>query len=250
MLLGGLFVNSQIVNASLHPIYFTDDVIPYHGLWHSAILGLAYSPNVLPKRTAEAFAESKNDYGGYLAVVEYLERIHFMDPPADLLTQNIPSYTSPFTGSLKWRLHDNIARRAFWEIVANHPLDMIPLYFYKKPKAVIEQTIFQISLAPNLLWLALIAMGGAGMACFWWLLGSRSMSLLEPVTLAAAPLPFSILPSIWAYAGISAMSDYFLLLILVAQVGIAALIIVCLRRISATLPSTSARAGVKAEPSD
>lgn len=236
MLLGGLIVNNQIVNASLHPIYFTDDVIPYHGLWHSAILGLVYSPNVLPKRTAEAFAENKFDAGAYYAVVEYLERTHFIDPPADLVTQNIPSYTSPFTGSLKWRLHDNIARRAFWEIVADHPLEMIPLYFYKKPRAVIEQTIFQISLAPNLLWLALIAMGGAVVACFWWLTGSRSMSLLEPVALAAAPLPFSVLPNIWAYAGFMAMSDYFLLLILLAQVGVSALIILCVRQLRVRRP--------------
>ena len=108
---------------------------------------------------------------------------------------------------------------------------MIALYFYKKPRAVIEATVDEISLVPNRLWLALIAMGGAVMACFWWLIGGRSMSLLEPVALAAAPIPFSVLPNIWAFAGIMAMSDYFLLLVLLTQVVVAALIMFSVRRL-------------------
>jgi hypothetical protein len=42
VLLGGLVVNNLSLNAALHPVYFTDDVIPYHGLWHSAIIGMRY----------------------------------------------------------------------------------------------------------------------------------------------------------------------------------------------------------------
>jgi hypothetical protein len=231
MLLGGLFANSQMVNASLHPIYFTDDVIPYHGLWHSAIVGLVYSPHVLPKRTAEAFRAGATDLGGYYAVEDYLDSIHFIERSTDP-KQFAPSYISPWTNTVKMRLDDNMARRTFLEIAANHPWEMVVLYFYKKPLAVVRETIHQMAASPpDLLWLVLIALGGVVSACFWWLWGARDMSLLEPLMLAVAPIPFAILPNIWAYSYLAVMADYFLLLWLLAQIGASALIVLSVGRI-------------------
>ena len=42
LLLGGLFANSVDMNATLHPVYFTDDAVPHHTLWHSIYLGLGW----------------------------------------------------------------------------------------------------------------------------------------------------------------------------------------------------------------
>jgi hypothetical protein len=230
MLLGGLFANSQMVNASLHPIYFTDDVIPHHGLWHSAILGFSYSPELVPKRAAEAF-RTNFDAAGYYIVEDYLGRIRFMEKPADP-NQLIPSYISPWTNTVKFRLHDNIARRAFFDIAASHPWEMVVLYFYKKPIALVRETFVQMAISPpDLLWLALIALGGMVSACFWWLWGAREMSLLEPLMLAVAPMPFAALPSMWAYSYITSMADYYLLLWLLGQIAVSALIVFAARQI-------------------
>ena len=75
VLLGGLFISNLSLSAALHPVYSTDDVLPYHGLWHSAILGMRYSPHMLPERAAETIRSGGAlDAAGYYAVEEYLEQ--------------------------------------------------------------------------------------------------------------------------------------------------------------------------------
>jgi hypothetical protein len=154
-----------------------------------------------------------------------------MERPADPNQLN-PSYISPWTNTVKFRLHDNMARRTFFEIATGHPWEMLVLYFYKTPLALVRETIVQITIfPPNLLWLVLIALGGVVSACFWWLWGARDMSLLEPLMLAVAPLPFAILPNIWAYSYIAVMADYFLLLWLLGQVAASVLMVLAARQI-------------------
>src|SRR5262249_36873142 len=38
--------HSQYVTAKLHPVYFSDDILPHHPVWHSAYVGLQYSPEL------------------------------------------------------------------------------------------------------------------------------------------------------------------------------------------------------------
>ncbi len=232
ILLGGMVANNLSTQASLHPIYFTDDVMPYHGMWHSAVLGLMYSPELAPKRSAESFARYAYDQGGFFAAEDYLDRIRFMERPVDAGTIN-PTYLSPWTGTLKARLHDNIARRVFFEIVAEHPFGMLVLYLYKKPLGIAKNTLEQMAMAPDLFWFVLILLGGAVTAAIWLLFDvADPRAVREVVLLTAAPIPFSVLPNIWAYGGVQGLMDYYLVLMLFTQIVIATLIVVVVRQTS------------------
>src|SRR5262249_42644560 len=50
----GMLGNSLYNSEKLHPAYFTDDIMPYHGLWHSAFLGLRSSADFWPYVGASA----------------------------------------------------------------------------------------------------------------------------------------------------------------------------------------------------
>jgi hypothetical protein len=240
VLLGGLVVNNLSLNAALHPVYFTDDVIPYHGLWHSAIIGMRYSPHMLPERSAATVRSGGSlDASVYYAVEEYLDRIHFLQKPSDP-SLIIPTYISPWTNTVKFRLHDNISRRVFFEIAAKHPWDMLVLYVYKKPLAIVRGTLFQISQAPDMLWVALIILGGAISACIWQLLGEAESTRIGMIALlAAAPIPFAALPNIWAFSEIWTLTDYYLAILLFLQIAVAALGVFAVRQVSRYRNQTS-----------
>ncbi len=74
VLLAGLFINNLSMNAALHPVYFTDDTLPYHGLWHTAILGMQYSPHLLPEKSAALVRSGALDAAGYYAAEGYLDK--------------------------------------------------------------------------------------------------------------------------------------------------------------------------------
>ena len=84
LLLLGIVANNLYMNAKMHPVYFTDDVIPYHGLWHSAFIGFRYSPDVMQARSAALIrANGGVDQAGYLAAEDYLDQIHFIQKSPD-----------------------------------------------------------------------------------------------------------------------------------------------------------------------
>jgi hypothetical protein len=231
LVLGGLFVGNLSLNATLHPVYFTDDVIPHHGMWHSAICGMRYAPDMLPRRSAEIVRTGGAlDAAGYYAVEDYLDRMHFLQRPSDP-NLIIPTYISPWTNTVKFRLHDNMSRRAFFDIAARHPWEMVVLYFYKKPLALVRATLFQIDQAPDMLWVVLIILGGGIAAGVWQLLGEAESTRVGMIALlAVAPIPFAALPSIWAYSEIWTLADYYLSLWLFLQIAVAALAVLAVRR--------------------
>ncbi len=154
-------------------------------------------------------------------------KTRFLQPSPDP-NAIIATYASPWTGTVKWRLHDNITRRVFFEIAAQHPVDMLVLYAYKKPLAILSVTLDSI-FADGIVSAALIVLGGALVTCI--LLFQRSVEaagLGSIVLLAVAPLPFAALPNVWAYAILWTMSDFILILLMSLQmlVGVAGVLVV------------------------
>src|SRR5260370_4239515 len=86
LLLGGILINAEHLKSSLHPIYFTDDVTPYHGVWMPAFAGLiSYSPELLPpnSKVKEVAHTMGIDTAVYTAGMQYLNKIAFLPLPPD-----------------------------------------------------------------------------------------------------------------------------------------------------------------------
>jgi hypothetical protein len=124
ILVGGFFVYNEYVKTTLHQVYFTDDVIPYHGLWASAFAGvLIFAPELMPKdsKTVEIGRRVGIDAAVHVAALEYLNDTHFLplspDYPRNFSVH--PSFLSPWTGTYKTKLMDDIMRRIVIRIAAH-----------------------------------------------------------------------------------------------------------------------------------
>ena len=110
LMLAGMLADKLYTDSRLHPAYFTDDIMPYHGAWHSAYLGIVVSPS-FPE--AQPMRTKGLDRGGYDAALAYLHAKSFIATEAD--------YVSPWTHTYKMRLHDRTMRSAYLELVSNNP---------------------------------------------------------------------------------------------------------------------------------
>lgn len=210
----GLAGNALYSKAVLHPVYSTDDVIPYHGLWHSAVLGLQYDPSLYSARTTTMMSAGvTGDAIGYYEAIDYLERTHFLPAPAAITDVPI-GYLSPWTGAVKFRLHDDVMRGVFFAAVRAHPLAVASVYLYEKPRAIISNLRAIFANTPGWSWLIALVLGVAVIGS----VGSRlsASSALKVVGTSAAAAAVSAAPNFWAYPGFHAISDHFLTLLLLA----------------------------------
>jgi hypothetical protein len=218
LLVGAFFANGVYDDAVLHPVYFTDDVMPYHGLWHSAVLGISLEPNLLDPEVAAKLrkgsikADSLDSIGWYEAL-DYLKRSHFLEPNANPAVSPV-GYISPWTGTYKTRLHDNIMRRVFFDIVLHHPLGVARLYLWVKPALLIDCIRLLFEYTPGHKWLYLIVGAGIGISILMVLSGAFARERVALTLLAyASALLASTLPNLWAYASFATMADNFLMLL-------------------------------------
>lgn len=213
---GALFANIAYDDVVLHPVYFTDDVIPYHGLWHSAVLGfIVMDPDILDPDIAELAKKGTVglDELGYRESFDYLKKSHFLAPSSR--PGGLPQgYISPWTGTIKVRLDDNIMRRVFFDTVFHHPLAVARIYLWVKPRSLIENIRSVFELTPDYKWLYLIIGAGIAMGLFMVLVGGFGLERAGSTLLVyAAALFVSALPNLWAYASIQTISDIFLMLL-------------------------------------
>jgi hypothetical protein len=206
LLLFGLLANNLYNRATLHPIYHTDDVMPYHGLWHSVHLGLAlYAPDVLSPRVLNAMkTKGRND--DFIAWVarDYLDRIHLIpwdgkpeySPPA-------PGWLSPWPGighKVAW--HDRTLRDAYFDRLETHPVRILRLYA-SMPLEVVRILASPFTQAPTLVWLWLIAAAGAGVFTILLAL-ARSTEKGDGVKvlgISAAAIATATLPNMISFGG-------------------------------------------------
>jgi hypothetical protein len=200
LVLAGMAINGLYTNSKLHPVYFTDDVLPYHGAWHSAFLGLNISPEFWPLTGVVDGAAATTDSLGYVAAVAYLKKQRFMRLESE--------YLSPWTSTYKMRLHDNIMRRVVLDLVVNHPTEAASLYLYWKPiqtLAIVQLVLKKISLET---WLAVLL--GAALLAGLLLICQPTAEPREfrmPFLIVLAAIPVSLIPNMWAYASLHTISD-------------------------------------------
>lgn len=198
LLVFGIVANGVYNRAALHPVYFTDDVTAYHGLWHSAYLGLRYAPELMAPRAQALFAhEGATDTLAYRAAFDYAERVHFMPWSEKTFA---PGYMSPWTHFLKARLNDNIVRGAFVEALVQHPTEALILYVYRKPLAIIRE--LAAAFPRDWTWIWLILIGGAGVFAFLIGFSRRTFDIRFVAGVSAsgvAGLLGAALPNLWAY---------------------------------------------------
>jgi hypothetical protein len=229
LLLLGVVANNLYNRATLHPVYHTDDVLPYHGLWHSVHLGFGvYAQDVLSPRVANVL-KMQGMSDGFTAWVarDYLDRIHLIpwngnpdySPPA-------PGWLSPWPGlGLKAAWHDRTLRDAYVDTLKTHPLGVFRLYASMPPE-VIRILASPFTQAPTLAWLWLVAAAGTGV--FVLLLGlGRSAEIADGAKVLAvsvAAIATATLPNMISFVAAYAMTDSILMItgFMAAAFGIAA----------------------------
>lgn len=225
LLLLGLVANSMYNRATLHPIYHTDDVMPYHGIWHSVHIGLAwYVPDLVSPRVANVIKEQGvNDGTTLWTARDYLHRIHLIpwNGKPELVTP-APGYLSPWHGiGLKIAWHERTLRSLYFEKIKENPLRMLRFYA-SMPLHCIQQLAIPFTQAPTLAWLALVAVAGGGVLVL--LLGfARATDAgdgLKVLGVGAAALMVATLPNMISYAAAYAMSDSILLAVTVLSAGL------------------------------
>ncbi len=227
LLLGGFFLYNQYTKLVLHPVYFTDDVLPYHGFWHTAYVGLLRAgldgmPRLIPtgSKAPEILQTRGEDNAGYVAAMEYLRDSHFLPPPSDFPASLVaPSYISSWTGAPKFRLHDDIMRRVVIGIWARHPFLSFKIYAVYNPLRAVAALKRVIISAPNRIWPWLLVLGGMTAFAITWAVGRGSdldamTGALFPI---AAALPFAALPNIWGYAEPHTIADLLLVSLIFLQ---------------------------------
>ena len=194
-----MFAASKIyTDGRLHSVYFTDDVLPYHGAWHSAYLGLAISPSLAPKMGVEV-NQTGYDRIGYVAALAYMRKVGFLKAEGE--------YISPWTNTYKMRLHDNIMRIVFWDMVKENPLETVALYLYWKPAYIVLVMNFVLEVIP---WQKILLMIAASLAMGFLTTGCRWVSSGDAwrcTALGAGTVIFACIPSMWAYASSHIVGD-------------------------------------------
>jgi hypothetical protein len=196
LMLAGLLADKLYTDSRLHPAYFTDDIMPYHGAWHSAYLGIAVSPS-FPE--GQAMLTRGWDRAGYDAALAYLKAKNFIATEAE--------YVSPWTNTYKMRLHDRTMRSAYLELVSNNPFKTLALYTYWKPLHIYVVWHQLIDSLPLGAWL-MVLLGPLLLAVVTATLQEVDRTdVLVAVGLMVAALPFTVLPNMWAYASTHAFAD-------------------------------------------
>jgi hypothetical protein len=232
LLLGGFLLHNQYMKLVLHPVYFTDDVLPYHGFWHSAYVGMLRAgldgmPRLIPggSRAPEVARTSGTDAAGYVAATEYLRDTHFIPPPPLFSPSFVSeSFISPWTGTLKFKFDNDIMRRVVMRIWARHPFLSLKLYAVYNPRRALEALSGVIVGTPNRICLWLLMLGGLTAFAITWIAGRGTdvnaiATTLLPVT---AALPFAALPNIWGYTELHTIADLLLVSLIFLQLVVCA----------------------------
>lgn len=229
LLLVGVFANSLYNRATLHAIYHTDDVMPYHGLWHSAHLGLAlYAPDIIGPRVLNVIeTQGMSDGVTVWGARDYLDQIHFIpwngkpefSPPA-------PGFLSPWPLiGIKIALHDRLLRDAYFDKLKAHPFRILGIYGTMPPR-VIQILASPFTHAPTLTWLWLIIAAGFGLfvVLFFFARGDDIGDGGGVLAVSAGAITTATLPNMISYVAAYAMADSILMIIgfMGAAIGIVA----------------------------
>ena len=171
-------------NSQLDPVY-SNDAMPHHFVWHSAMLALTLNPRWPSEKPYSNLPDALNDNIGWLTYRHYMAKHHPKEPLTSPKVMNLyPAKT-----------YDRIIRHEFLTFALKHPWYMVQLEGYYKPLRIWDTIHQVIAQTPPL----------AVIICFpmfvvIWLLWLPNMSLRSTAIGAVTIWACSLLPSMWAYA--------------------------------------------------
>lgn len=188
-----ILISANLVEkVRLHPIYFGDDVLPHHMLWHSAYLGLSLHPQWAEHLPMKELAGKGGD-----GIPFTLSMIYLRD-------RGIP-YLGGATGNdIRIPIHERVIRSAFFYFLKHNPWYCVQLYFYYKPISFLEKLKLTVRPIPLFAWML------AAISIITSII-LLSLKKSDPSTgsLIAASIVFltSLLPLMWAYPAPQVMAD-------------------------------------------
>jgi hypothetical protein len=171
-----------------------------------AYLGLAiYDPEILSPRIARlvkdhGFGTFSSPAEGWFATRDYMDRIHLSPWSGALdISEPAPGLISAWPGiGMKQRLHDQLIRRAFFELIREDPFRAFKIYAFNKPLHIAEQAAYPFNHAPTRRWIWLLLAAGAGLCALLMIFVKecdvpivRNVLLTTAAVALAAILPFS-----------------------------------------------------------
>ena len=236
LLVAGMVLSNEYTKAKLHPVYFTDDVMPYHGLWQSAFVGLMMLPDMIPQdsKALEVARTMGDDAAHGAATLEYLNEVHFLPLPPDYPRSTPPSLISPWTGTYKAKLYDDVMRRVVVRALAGNPIGMLKLYLYIKPQNIADTVTTVLSGSPNVAWFWLLLFGGIVISGVSFSVGTNitGLQLTRTLLIIGFAVPFAALPCLWAWASSYSILDLLLIGFVFAQITVGAVGLSIMRRLS------------------
>lgn len=193
LLLLTLVSANLVEKVRLHPIYFGDDVLPHHMLWHSAYLGLSLHPQWAEHLPMKELAGKGGD-----GIPFTLSMIYLRD-------RGIP-YLGGATGNdIRIPIHERVIRSAFFNFLKHNPWYCVQLYFYYKPISFLEKLKLTVRPIPLFAWM----LAAISIITSIILLMPEEESTPSTGSLIAASIVFftSLLPLMWAYPACQVMAD-------------------------------------------
>lgn len=188
-----ILISANLVEkARLHPIYFSDDILPHHMVWHSAYIGLSVHPQWAEHLPMKELAGLTGD-----GIPFTLSMIYLRD-------RGIPYLGGATGNNIRMRIHERVIRSAFFNYLKHNPWYSVQLYFYYKPKLLLANLDPAFRSIPLFAWmLAAISIITS------IILLSLEKSRPSTGSLIAASIVFftSLLPAMWAYGAQQVMAD-------------------------------------------
>jgi hypothetical protein len=184
------FAFPAVRHALLNPVY-SDEAMPNHMRWHSAVLGLTYHP---AWNIEKPYPELPMGDGASFKWFEHYMRDTYPGEPI----------TSPKVNNL-YRVHrmEGVMKWQFLNFVVKHPVYIAELYMHYKPSLLFSNLGTLIAGIPLIAWLiAAPALIGTSILLF-----ASTESAAALLTVALISWSCSALPAMWAYPEIHVMSD-------------------------------------------
>jgi hypothetical protein len=174
-----LYQRSQI-----DPIYFTDDLLPHHLVWHSAYIGLQLHPQWPERIPMKELAGLWGDEAPFT-----LSRLL-------LMASGIPHAGGAAGRGFRARLHDRVIRSAYLDFLWRNPGYSFELFTYHKQRRLILYLTQMVNSIPATAWLLAGVSLCVGGALFSSASNPRTSELLLSVSIVFL---CSLAPTTWAF---------------------------------------------------
>jgi hypothetical protein len=208
LVVGGFLCSFVYKSATLHPIYGIGIFTPYHMVWHNAYMGLALHPdwNEGGDKHGKSIAETMTDNMAWAAAATEANERYGL--PGEYLN-NTELGGLP---GIKIGLHEKLIKERFLRFAYQHPLFMLELYLWYKPKMFFSELAWAFG---NYSWKAgtlLCQMFFIIVAALAWLrleIPSSVRRMLSSALVATGLM--SLLPVVWTYPVAHVLGEQFLI---------------------------------------